>query len=229
MRRPHHRLQLGIHAASIPPSESWTMKHTITTTTLFCLVVAWSIHSAHAAIITYSAQNIGGDAWEYAYEVANESFGVGIDSFTIFFDEDSFADLAIVASPPDWDSIVIQPDLILPDAGFFDSLALADPIALGSTLGGFAASFRFLGTGAPGSQLFTINDADFNPIFSGSTILRIDGEPPPPPVGVPEPPTLGLLAIAFLGLAVAHWRRGRPRVEKLGSLKCPHLCGAGST
>ena len=91
----------------------------------------------------------------------------------------------------EWDELVVQPDPILTDDGFYDALATGDGIAQGASFAGFTAQFDWLGTGEPGAQLFEIIDPDtFETIYSGQT--------------VPEPTALTLL---MLGAALTATRR----------------------
>lgn len=158
---------------------------------------------AFADVITYEVTNIGGNTWEYSYTVENTGTAgiTDIESFSIFFDSSLTENLSVSGSPGDWDSIVLQPDLGLPDDGLFDSLALAFGIGIGESLGGFSAQFDFLGAGTPGDQFFSINDSfSFDPIFDGITSIR-DVTP------VPEPATLGLLAVGLFLISINTRRR----------------------
>jgi hypothetical protein len=156
-----------------------------------------------AAVITYSATNTAGSTWRYDYAVTNDTLAGSLEEFTIFFDRSFHTDLALSSSPADWDSIVVQPDLNLPDDGFFDSLALSGGLSAGDTLSGFSVTFDWLGVGQPGSQLWTVVDPlSFETIESGFTVLL------EPPVDVPEPGTVALLIIGLLG-AVSGRRNAR--------------------
>jgi hypothetical protein len=152
----------------------------------------------------YFITSLGGSSWRYDYKVTNDSLTVDVEEFTIFFDYNHFSNLVVVSSPADWDSLVIQPDQVLPSDGFFDSLALIVGLAPGESVGGFSVSFTFAGVGTPGSQPFDIVDPEtFAVLFSGVTALAVQ-----PPNGVPEPGSLPLLLLAGL-FAVAARLRGR--------------------
>jgi hypothetical protein len=157
---------------------------------LFCLYLP----SARAVVMTYSAESIGSSDWRYHYTLTNDSLAVDIEEFTVYFDSALYANLAVDASPADWDSLVAQPDSGIPADGFFDSLALVQGIAPGDSLGGFSVSFTYLGSGTPSAQSFEIVDADFNVIADGISTSA----------SVPEPETL-LLMLVGLGL-IPFWR-----------------------
>ena len=130
---------------------------------LWCSV-GWS------ATITSLATNVTGSTWVYDYTVNNDSLGLAIEEFTVFFDPVLYQTLSVAGSPVDWDSIVVQPDLQLPDDGFFDLLALAGGIGVGSSLSGFSVQFEYMGLGTPGTQPFDIvNPANFQTLESGTT------------------------------------------------------------
>ncbi len=149
--------------------------------------------SAHATAITFAAESIAGSDWRYRYTATNDSLGVSINEFTIYFDRNLYSNLAVETSPVDWDPLVVQPDLGIPSDGFFDALALASGIAPGDSLSGFAVSFTYLGQGTPGAQAFDILDANFDVIDSGSTATATNGT-------VPEPAILLLMVTAFAAL-----------------------------
>ncbi len=150
---------------------------------LAALLAATGSTQAGPASIVYEAVDLGGGHWEYTYEVSNHSLPVVIEEFTIWFELGSFAQLAVTTQDPPaggWDELVVQPDPVLTDDGFYDALALSAGIAPGETVADFAVSFEWLGAGEPGSQFFEIIDpGTFEPIHSGIT--------------VPEPATLAML------------------------------------
>lgn len=161
--------------------------------------------SAQATQINYSAEPIAGSDFRYHYTVTNDSLGLNIDEFTIYFDRNLYNNLVVEASPTDWDPLMVQPDLGIPSDGFFDTLALVAGIAPGDSLGGFTVSFSYLGQGTPGSQPFEILDANFTAVDSGVTAL-----PPNNSNSVPEPHGLALLAAGMAGLwARCSTRKGR--------------------
>jgi len=145
-------------------------------------------YSANAVYIEYELNLVNGNTYQYDYTIFNDDIAAGIEEFAIYFDYNTTENLAVMASPVVWDSLVIQPDTGLPDDGFFDSLALASPIALGGSLGGFSVQFDWLGASrGPGAQAFEVYDANFDIVASGSTTSS-----------VPEPATLAMILIGLL-------------------------------
>lgn len=163
---------------------------------LAVLLAASGSTQAGPASIVYEAVELGGGQWEYTYEVSNNSLPVAIEEFTIWFELGSFAQLAVTTPDPpagDWDELVVQPDPVLTDDGFYDALALSAGIAPGETVADFSVSFGWLGSGQPGAQLFEIIDPEtFEPIYSGLT--------------TPEPTTLAMLIAASICCGRRHRR-----------------------
>jgi hypothetical protein len=166
---------------------------------LFCT----SFASAVAAPIYYETQWLGGSNWQYNYTLGNEVLESPIYEFTVWFDLGVYENLSLATAPTEWDPLAIQPDVNLPDDGFFDALALADGLDVGGLLSGFSVRFEYLGAGTPGSQRFDIVDPlTFEALFSGVTIARSSE----PPIGVPE---TGSLILMLTGLAGILGRRRR--------------------
>lgn len=138
--------------------------------------------------IRYEATDIGSGRWQYTYEVTNISLTGAVEEFTIWFNYGLYDNLSIETPDPpagDWDEVVVQPEPVLLDDGYYDALALSSGIGIGEMVSGFSVSFDWLGSGEPGSQFYEIIDpATFETLDSGYTI--------------PEPATLML--IAFGGL-----------------------------
>jgi hypothetical protein len=137
------------------------------------------------AEISYVANDLGSERWEYVYTVENIGLTQGIDEFTVWFGIGSYDNLIIkTLDPPasNWDEIVWQPDPFLGDDGGYDALATGLNIGVGESVTGFAVSFDWSGEGTPGSQYYEIiNPATFETIESGYT--------------VPEPGTILLLGL----------------------------------
>jgi PEP-CTERM putative exosortase interaction domain len=160
-------------------------------------------------MINYDVNNLGGNTWEYTYTVQNDSLAVDIEEFTIWFDLGLYENLTPTSTLIDWDEITIQPDIGLPDDGYYDALALVSGIAPGSSETGFSVSFDWLGTGTPGSQFFEIVDTfTFSALDSGDTTL-VSSDP------VPEPSTVMLMGIGLIGLTVISLRFKKQKLVPL--------------
>jgi hypothetical protein len=166
---------------------------------------------ADATTIEYVAVDLadttfGEDLWEYRYRVSGFVFDAD-QGFSIRFDPLLYAGLEDPPPPVggDWDPLVLQPDPGLPADGAYDALALVNGASL---LDLFRVGFVWLGSGAPGSQPFEINQFDSNGNFmeilaSGFTA---------PLQAVPEPPPWSILTSGFLpGLLVIRRKLGVPR------------------
>jgi len=161
------------------------------------------VGAAQATEITFSTESISGVDWRYNYTVANNTLGVAVDEFTIYFDRNLYTNLVLEASPLNWDSLVVQPDLGIPSDGFFDSFAFASGIASGNSLAGFKVTFTYLGLGAPGAQPFEIVDASFNTLDTGITTA--------PATPVPEPASYLLMTAGLAALRLAKSKRSQMR------------------
>lgn len=171
------------------------------------LCVAAAIGAAslwsHAALVSSHYTQIDANRWTVDLGVTNDNAQPPlITGFTIYFSEDLFSGLTLLAAPAAWDSLVIQPDPMIPDAGFLDAFVLdaADALALGQSQSGFRVSFDWLGAGLPQALYFEIVDEDFNVLASGDSQVSVAQ-------AVPEP---GSLALAALGLAALWGRRRMP-------------------
>lgn len=157
---------------------------------LFVLLCAGAVPIARADPIgvAYTASLVGGTEWQYDYRISG-SFLAG-DDIAIFFPVSTSSNLIHSGSTsPDWSTLVFQPDPLLPADGEFDIVANVDSPSLAPT---FDLSFQYSGTGVPGSQSFTVFDADFNVIDTGST------QPAAP--AIPEPSPFLLLGSGLVGL-----------------------------
>jgi hypothetical protein len=156
--------------------------------------------SIHFEVTDLPDVNPGEDLWRYAYSLdpAGTPFSAGVTGFAITFDETLYTALAAVTASLDWDILVLQPDLGIPDPGLYDGLALVDSPDLSTP---FEVDFVWLGSGTPGSQPFEIYELE-TPIY-GTPVTIESGVTVP----VPEPALAALALAAVLGLAVTGARR----------------------
>lgn len=154
--------------------------------------------SASATAINYTVTQVAGIQWRYAYTIDSKTLANPITEFTVFFDRNLYSNLSVAASPVDWAALVVQPDLGIPDDGFFDAVALTSGISTSAQLAGFSALFDFLGSGTPSRQPFEIVDVNFNTIESGLTRTSTD---------ISEPETLSLALFGFVLIALFVGRR----------------------
>jgi hypothetical protein len=167
---------------------------------VLCLTAAAA--PSEATVITFDVAAVAGNTFEYSYVVENDTLTLDIEELAVYFDVDLFENLRLATAPPDWDPVVVQPDVLLRDDGFLDVLALFAGIPPGGTLGGFTIQADFLGPGVPGRQRFEILDpVTFAILDSGFTV-------PAATVPVPEPGLLWLLGPALYAL---RRRRGAVR------------------
>lgn len=129
---------------------------------------------ASAMSITYSLTNISANRYRYDYTVINDGSlpaSAAVNWIYILFastpidlqpdgipDHTIYDNLAITASPANWDVLVQPPTLSFGGAdGVLDALALPGPgVASGNSLGGFSVAFDWWGPGLPGAQPFAI-------------------------------------------------------------------------
>jgi hypothetical protein len=168
------------------------MKRQIFAAVVFVFSLTATGFSVPKTEICYQTSDLGLGRWQYTYDVTNISLTETIEEFTIWFDFGLYDNLAIETPDPpasNWSEIVIQPEPVLKDDGYFDVLALDAGIGVGQTVSGFTVSFDWFGAGDPGPQFYEIIDpATYQTIDSGYTI--------------PEPATIFLIGIGSLALRV---------------------------
>ena len=171
------------------------------TKTLLSVAVLMFSSSAFADAITYTLDNLGGNRWQYNYTVDNSGTNA-LDAFAIFFDLDVYENLVVENTAADWFSEVFQPDPGLPDDGFLESfLDGFFPILPGETLSTWSVSFDYLLAGTPGEQAFEFFDGFTFDFISDGFTERADV------AAVPEPATLGLLAMGLILLVTMRRRQ----------------------
>lgn len=157
-----------------------------------------------ATTIAYDAVDLadsipGEDLWAYIYRVGGFDFASGQGFFTRF-EREAFAALSLPRGNelPGWDQIVIQPDINLPDDGFFDALAVAGNPSLASP---FVVHFVFLGPAPfPASQEFTVYQVS----SPGGIPDVLETGYTQPAVSVPEPAE-DLLFLTAAALLCCRW------------------------
>jgi hypothetical protein len=146
--------------------------------------------TANAAMVEYSLTALGGDVWRYDYTVSNIGPAENFDEFTVYFDTPGVTGITAIATPAGWSSLVVQPDPLLPDAGFFDALNLSGAVPAASVIPGFSVSFSYLAGLTPGAQRFDLVISEpFETVYSGITSTT------PSPVPLPASAALLLMGL----------------------------------
>jgi hypothetical protein len=176
-------------------------------TAVFLVFLVAGGGSARAATIEFDAIDLGAGLWQYDYFVSGVSFAAD-EGFATFFDVNLYSDLVPIDLPlavaSDWDILVLQPDLVLPDDGIYDALALVNSASLEYP---FSVIFSWLGAAgtSPGIQPFEIyrldGEGQMDLLETGFTVPRS---------AVPEP-ALGLLLLLAAGARGVRHVRARRR------------------
>jgi hypothetical protein len=161
-----------------------------------------SIGSAFAGSISveYTLSDLGSGQWQYDYRLEG-SFFANWGAAIYFPSPDYGAPITDVGTGgADWLTFALQPDASIPAPGEFDIIALINQPDLAA---GFAVTFYWSGSGAPGSQRFDLFDftSGADPLGSGVTTHS--------PQVVPEPSCI-LLSIGFSAVALCTIRRRNP-------------------
>lgn len=156
-------------------------------TFLFCLN-----NSTNAALITTEFSELIGNQGTVDINLTLAS-GENFSGFSLYFSESLFANLDIVFSPVDWDSIVLQPDALLGE-GLFDSYNL-----LGLSSGMARVSFTYLSALPIDVLAYDFFDEDFQIVASGTST--------PVSASVPESSSIMLLMFGLIALGLRNRAR----------------------
>ena len=152
------------------------------TTALIALVLFALLTSplfANPTLIQYSAIEIDAltDTWQYTYDVTNLSLPDDhpIDAFAVIFPTSLYENPVI--TPLDlakWDEMVLEPTFGYPqyDYDVWAELDVNSGIEKSTTVSGFTVTFKWLGSGIPGSQDYIVYDqSTFTELDAAQTIL----------------------------------------------------------
>jgi hypothetical protein len=159
---------------------------------------------ADPVTIQYDLAELGAPGrFEYRYRVTNVSLTPSLSWFSIDFDTALYDEGSLQITSlglANWSQQLLASIPILGVPAQYDAYkTLGTPLGIGDTEVGFSVQFTWLGTGAPGAQVFTAYDpGNLNVLFTGVTTAA-NVQPP----GVPEPASLALVVAAVLGAAAA--------------------------
>ena len=163
----------------------------------------WAASALASAAVTYTATDLadtvpGQDQWRYTYTISAPL--PLFHSVNLLFSPLLYADLAVSGSSTGLSPVVSQPDTLLPADGQLTVTATTGiPIGATETVD---LDFIWLGGGVPGSQPYELLDDGFSIIEPSPRLTRLAGS-----LSIPEPASLGLLALGLLLLPSQH-RRG---------------------
>lgn len=140
--------------------------------------------------IDYTLTDLGGNRWQYEYEVSNFGLSEGIELFTVYFDYGLAENITIDTPEPPangWEELILEEIDVIQQGFAYDAESLAGGIAVGQSVSGFRVSFDWCGGETPGAQYYEVYDA-------GTFELQDSG------YTVPEPCGVGLLVLGGLGV-----------------------------
>ena len=155
------------------------------------------------ATVQDQVQKLGNGLERYTYTVANLTLQAN-EEIDFEFDPKLFGVLSDPLAGNQFSVLVLQPNNPAGAPGEFSVAAISDDTA---AVGPFSVDFTYIGAGAPGSQLFEINQYDSNGNFEG---LVASGTTTLLPSSTPEPSTFGLAGVPF-ALYVFYRIRRRPK------------------
>jgi hypothetical protein len=141
---------------------------------------------------------VGEDLWEYRFYLSGFNFQAN-QGLSVFFNYQTYTKLAHPNQPsldPVWNILVVQPDVLLTDPGFFDALATAGSPSFAVP---FQVHFVWLGVGTPAEVPYYTYDSNFQILFQGTTSL------------VPEPGTWALITLGGAGWLVRRWSQRKQK------------------
>lgn len=163
------------------------LKNGFLTVAAMLLLIMVMASAAMATTVDYTLTGLGGSMFRYDWTVTANPLEDPIQDMLIYFEDVTTptADTLSVVGVPnsDWIAAVYEP-FIPVLGGYYEAYTLTTPIAPGSSLSGFSASFNWLlQTRGPGSQLFEIYEYNANTdtldlVESGQTTQRNDGVVP---------------------------------------------------
>jgi hypothetical protein len=173
---------------------------------LLSIMISVLITSCFAGSMTwvsFETQDLGAGQWEYTYAVGNIDLAengtpAAIKEFTVWFDPAFYSNLVVITTPlsASWDSIVLQPEPVLHDAGAYDALVKSGNLGIsaGQIVRGFSVKFNWLGQGSPDAQRYEIiNPLTFKTVDAGTTIA-------------PEPASAAIMILGTIWMAAKRRR-----------------------
>jgi hypothetical protein len=184
------KMQINSASSALTTGSPRKRSHLLRALGLASLLWTAASSPSHAAIVQAGFTRQLGDSWTAAFTVGATG-AQEISSFTIYLDVDRASNVAVRASPAQWDTLAVQADPTLASDAYFDALLVAGVgVRAGAPLAGFEISFSWLGAAAPAALRFTINDASTFAVLETGTTVSAAATP------LPEPPTWTLFALS---------------------------------